>query len=100
MTDELMAYLAAALAAVAAYVLVPLARAKLGSQRADRLIRWAEIAVQAAEQVFAGAGRGSEKKAYAQKLLAGRTEGCTPEETDALIEAAAYSARQKGGLDG
>ncbi|MGM9638807.1 MAG: phage holin, LLH family [Butyricicoccaceae bacterium] len=100
MTEELMTYLAAALAAVAAYVLLPLARAKLGSQRIDRLVRWAEIAVQAAEQVFAGAGRGTEKKAYAQKLLEGKTGGCTPDEADALIEAAVYAVRQKDGLDG
>lgn len=94
MTDEWMACLAAAAAAVVLYILLPLARARLGEQRTARLAHWAWVAVQAAEQVFAGAGRGAEKKAYAEKLLTEQVKDCSPAAAEAWIEAAVYAVQQ------
>ena len=62
-------YIAAALAAGVAYILLPYLKSRLGAARYDLLCRWVAAAVQAAEQVFAGAGMGAEKKAYARALL-------------------------------
>jgi len=88
-------YIAAALAAGVAYILLPYLKSRLGAARYDLLCRWVAAAVQAAEQVFAGAGMGAEKKAYARALLEQTGMRCTAEEADTLIEAEVYRLQQE-----
>lgn len=79
------------LAAVAMLYLMPFLKAKIGDEKLKELWKMVCIAVQAAEQIF-GSGKGVDKKEYALEYLDanGATKLATPEQLDALIEAAVY----------
>lgn len=64
------------------------AKEKLGDYKYNQLMRFTRIAVEAAEQTFAGSGRGAEKKAAVIAFL--REKGFTVDaaELDAFIESA------------
>ena len=83
--------LMALLASMAASLVLPYLRQKLGSERAEALSRAARLAVLAAEQLF-GAGRGGEKLQFAKNYLESR--GFTADEV--AIEAAVAEYFGKG----
>jgi len=70
--------------------LIPWLREKTDQSQREQLCAWAAIAVQAAEQMFVGVGRGQEKKLYALQWLEERGLTFDPEALDAAIEAAVY----------
>lgn len=80
----------ALLSALVTGFLVPWLREKTGLEQRARFDALVKVAVTAAEQIFAGAGRGEEKKKYAINWLNER--GITFDEAtvDAAIEAAVY----------
>ncbi len=86
-TNILSALIALMAAAVTTFV-VPWLRARLGAEQLGRLMGWAAILVDAAEQIYAGPGRGDEKKAWVLARL--RERGFTVDEQalDAVVEAA------------
>lgn len=86
----------ALLCAIVAYVLVPYIKSKTTSEQQKEINAWVRIAVSAAEQIYAGSGRGEEKKAYVLEWL--RNHGVTvdDEKLDAMIEAAVYELSNTG----
>jgi len=73
-------------------VLVPWVRARTTAQQRDNLQVWVRIAVSAAEQLFAGSGRGAEKKKFAKNFLRSRgfkvNDRDVSEAVHAMLEAA------------
>ncbi|MHB1152591.1 MAG: phage holin, LLH family [Eubacteriales bacterium] len=67
-------------------VLIPLIRSHMSVTHCAKIQIWAKIAVEAAEQIYQGSGRGTEKKNYVIKFL--NQQGLTYDEAaiDALIE--------------
>lgn len=92
MTDitQILLAVIALMGAVVTGVVIPWVRARTTATQRDQLSAWARIAVQAAEQIYAGAGRGEEKKAYALAWLAERGLTFDADAVDAAIEAAVY----------
>ncbi len=71
-------------------VVIPYIRSRTTAQQRAELSAWVRVAVSAAEQLYRGAGRGAEKKAYVLEWLT--AHGVTVDEArlDALIESAVY----------
>lgn len=80
--------------AVVTCVLVPYIKSRTTTAQQEEINAWVRIAVSAAEQIYAGSGRGEEKKAYVVEWL--RSHGVTldTEKLDAMIEAAVYELKQ------
>lgn len=80
----------ALIGAVVTAVVIPYIRSRTTAQQRAELDAWVRVAVSAAEQVYAGSGRGTEKKEYVLEWL--REHGVTADEAklDALIESAVY----------
>lgn len=80
---------AALIAAIITAFVVPYIKSRTTNQQ-QQINAWVRIAVTAAEQIYAGSGRGEEKKAYVIDWL--RKHGVTVDESklDALIEAAVF----------
>lgn len=81
---------AALIAALVTAVVVPYIKSRTTTNQQQQINAWVRIAVTAAEQIYAGSGRGEEKKAYVIDWL--RKHGVTVDESklDALIEAAVF----------
>lgn len=81
---------AALIAALITAVVVPYIKSRTTTNQQQQINAWVRIAVTAAEQIYAGSGRGEEKKAYVIDWL--RKHGVTVDESklDALIEAAVF----------
>lgn len=80
--------------AVVTCVLIPYIKSITTTEQQAEINAWVKIAVSAAEQIYAGSGRGEEKKAYVIEWL--RSHGVTldTEKLDAMIEAAVYELKQ------
>ena len=78
-----------AVVAIVAAAVVPWLKERIGAERFNTLWKWVCTAVQAAEQLF-GSGKGERKKKYVLGIAEENdwAEDVTPEELDALIEAA------------
>ena len=72
-------------------VLVPYIRSKTTLSQRHELLYWVQIAVQAAEQIYKGSGRGEEKKLYVQAWLRERNIVVNDSEIDAMIESAVHN---------
>lgn len=84
---------AALIAAVITCFVIPYIKSKTTAQQQAQINGWVKIAVAAAEQVYTGSKRGSEKKQYVIDFL--KEHGITLDEArvDALIEAAVYDLK-------
>ena len=87
LTQVIVALLTLAFSAVSAF-LIPYIKAKVSAEQLDAIKFWVNIAVEAAEMIYTGTGRGQEKKAYVVKLLNSKGFTLNPEEIDSIIEAA------------
>lgn len=88
----------AIIAAVATAFLVPWIKSKTTEQQRKEIGAWVKIAVAAAEQLYNGAGRGAEKKAYVIDFLSKNKLTVDPEAIDAMIEAAVQQLNSEIGL--
>lgn len=81
------------IAVVVTVLIIPYIRSKTTAAEQAELNGWVAIAVTAAEQIYAGSGRGAEKKEYVLAWLNAR--GITVDEAklDAMIEAAVYALK-------
>ena len=86
--------IAAVLCAVVTCVLVPYIKSKTTAEQQKEINAWVKIAVAAAEQIYVGAGRGEEKKAYVLEWLRERGITVDDERLNAMIEAAVYELSQ------
>ena len=82
--------LISAAALVATRYLIPWLKEKAGRERTARLMRCAEIAVHAAEQMYQESGSGKAKLDYVLKCLRERGFDLSPDELRAAAEAAVY----------
>lgn len=78
------------LGVIVTVIIVPYIRSKTSVEQQKELDAWVAIAVEAAEQIYEGVGRGEEKKAYVVKWLAERGIKVDADKLDAMIEAAVY----------
>lgn len=79
----------AAILLVAALVttfLVPWIKANTDEKQREELLLWARVAVNAAEQLSQGSGRGEEKKAYVLAFLEKKGYTANQDEIEAVIE--------------
>lgn len=85
-TPIIQAVLTLAVALITAFV-IPWLKNKIGAQNMDEFMRWVQIAVAAAEQLYESTD-GDEKKAYVLNFLASKGFKVDTEELDNAIEAA------------
>ena len=88
-TPVVEAFIALVVAIITAFV-IPWLKQKIGAEKLAQYSEWVTIAVQAAEQIYAGSGRGAEKKAYVLEFLQKKGFTLDMESIDKLIEAAVY----------
>ncbi len=74
-------------------VVIPYIRSRTTAQQRAELSAWVSVAVSAAEQLYKGSGRGSEKKAYVLEWLDAHGVAVDGDKLDALIEAAVYELK-------
>ena len=79
--------------AILSAILIPWIRAKAGTAQQETLRAWVGVAVAAAEQIYAGAGRGEAKKAYVIQWLEAHGVTLDADAVDAVIEAEVYRLR-------
>lgn len=84
----------AVVCAVVTCVLIPYIKSKTTMEQQQEINAWVKIAVAAAEQIYAGSGRGEEKKAYVVQWLKDWGITVDAEKIDAMIEAAVYELNQ------
>lgn len=74
-------------------VVIPYIRSKTTAQQQAEINGWVKIAVSAAEQIYAGPGRGCEKKDYVLGWLNEHYVTVDGSKLDALIETAVYELK-------
>lgn len=74
--------------AIITYIVVPYVKSKTTEQQQSNIVFWIKTAVNAAEQVFADSGMGTQKKEYVMEFIQNMGISLTEDELDALIEAA------------
>lgn len=83
----------ALIVAILTAFVIPYIRSKTTAQQQAEINEWVKIAVNAAEQIFTGSGRGREKKNYVLAFLAAHDMVVDEDAVDALIEAAVYEIK-------
>ena len=85
----------ALIAAVISAFVIPWLKRKISAEKLAEVSTWVEIAVEAAEQLYEGSGRGAEKKEYVIQFL--QQKGYTVDMTaiENMIEAAVYTLPPK-----
>ena len=86
LTPIISAALALIAALITAYV-IPWIKANTTEKQRDQMMLWVEVAVNAAEQLYKGSGRGEEKKEYVIQFLADKGYTADLNEVEAAIEA-------------
>lgn len=81
----------ALIAAVISAFVIPYVKSKTDAAKLEKITLWVTIAVEAAEQLYAGSGRGAEKKAYVVNFLNSKGYTLDPDSLDKLIEAAVFN---------
>ena len=83
----------ALIACIVTVIIIPHIRERTTVNQQKHIMEWANIAAQAAEQLFKGAGQGAAKKDYVLNFLG--NHGITLDEThvEALIESAVYKLK-------
>lgn len=81
------------IAVVITAIVIPYIRSKTTATQQAEINGWVAIAVAAAEQIYAGHGRGSEKKQYVLNWLAAHNMTVDSDKLDAMIEAAVYELK-------
>lgn len=83
----------ALIAAIITALVIPYIRSKTTMQQQAEINAWVKIAVNAAEQIYNGSGRGAEKKAYVLAFLMEHGMTLDEDKLDAMIEAAVYDLK-------
>lgn len=87
LTQVIVAVLTLVISLVSAF-LVPLIKSKVSAEQLETIKFWVNIAVEAAEQMYVGSGKGAAKKAYVQEFFESKGFTLNTAEIDALIEGA------------
>lgn len=84
-------------AVITAFV-IPWLKGKIDADKLEKIELWVTVAVEAAEQLYVGSGRGAEKKAYVVQFLQEKGFTIDPDSLDKLIEAAVFNLPEYIGL--
>ena len=87
LTNLVLAGITLIIAIVAAFI-IPYIKSKTTAEQFATIKLWVTVAVNAAEQLFAGSGRGDEKKNFVLSFLEAKGFTIDLESIDALIESA------------
>lgn len=87
LTQVIVAVITLAISLITAF-LIPYLKTKVSSEQLDTIKFWVNIAVEAAEMIYAGTGRGQEKKEYVVQFLNSKGFTLNVAEIENLIEAA------------
>ena len=88
--NQIVKALISLIAAVITCVIIPLIRSKVTTAQFEKIKMYVGIAVKAAEQIYVGNGRGTEKKQYVVEYLEKLGLKVDAETLDKLIEAAVF----------
>ncbi len=89
LTDVVAAIITLLCALISAF-LIPYLKAKFDTEKLAKIQTWVNAAVEAAEMIYKGAGRGEEKKAYVKACLEAHGYALDVDEIENLIESAVY----------
>lgn len=78
------------IATIISAVVIPWIRSKTSAAQFEQIEMWVTVAVEAAEQIYTGSGRGAEKKAYVIDFLTEKGFKIDADSLDKLIEAAVF----------
>ena len=90
LTPIMEAIIALVAAVITAFV-IPWLKGKIDADKLEKIELWVTVAVEAAEQLYTGSGRGAEKKAYVVEFLNSKGFKIDAETLDKLIEAAVFN---------
>lgn len=93
LTQIIVAILTLAISMVSAF-LIPYIKTKVTAEQFNTIKLWVQVAVQAAEMLYVGSGRGEEKKQYVLDFLKSKGFTLNMEEIENLIEAAVLELKQ------
>lgn len=94
LTAPVQAVIALISALISAYV-IPWLKRKISAEKLAEVSVWVEIAVNAAEQLYAGGGRGAEKKSYVIQFLRHKDYAVDTADIGNMIEAAVHNLPPK-----
>ncbi len=97
LTPIMEAIIALVVAVITAFV-IPWLKGKIDADKLEQIKLWVTVAVEAAEQLYNGTGRGEEKKAYVVKFLQEKGFTLDSDSLDKLIEAAVFNLPEYIGL--
>ena len=97
LTPIMEAIIALVAAVITAFV-IPWLKGKIDADKLEKIELWVTVAVEAAEQLYVGSGRGAEKKAYVVQFLQEKGFTIDPDSLDKLIEAAVFNLPEYIGL--
>lgn len=87
LTDIIVAVLTLISALITAFV-IPYLKTKVDSDKFEKIKAWVKVAVEAAEMIYVGTGRGEEKKAYVVQYLNSKGYTLDADSINNLIESA------------
>lgn len=93
LTQVATALISLVIALVSAF-LVPYLKNRLTTSQFNTMLSWVNIAVEAAEMIYTGSGRGEEKKEYVVNFLNEKGFSLNSNEIDTLIESAVLELKQ------
>lgn len=99
MTD-LTPIISAALTLIMAVIttfLIPYLKTKIDANKFDKIKSWVTVAVEAAEMIYVGTGRGEEKKAYVVQYLNSKGYTLDADSINNLIESAVLELKTRNG---
>ena len=101
MTIDITSIVEAVLALIGAIItvfVIPWLKSKTDAAQLEKIKMWVTVAVEAAEQLYVGSGRGAEKKAYVVQFLQEKGFTLDPDSLDKLIEAAVFNLPEYIGM--
>jgi NAD(P)H-hydrate repair Nnr-like enzyme with NAD(P)H-hydrate dehydratase domain len=87
LTDIIVAVLTLISALISAFV-IPYLKTKVDRDKFEKIKAWVKVAVEAAEMIYVGTGRGDEKKAYVVQYLNSKGYTLDADSINNLIESA------------
>ena len=93
LTEIIVALLTLIFSLVSAH-LIPYLKSKVTAEQLETIKLWVTIAVEAAEMIYEGTGRGEEKKAYVVQFLNSKGFHLDTKEIDNIIEAVVLELKQ------
>lgn len=97
LTPVMEAVITLIVAVITAFV-IPWLKGKISTDKLEQIKLWVTVAVEAAEQLYKGSGRGEEKKAYVVQFLQEKGFTLDLDSLDKLIEAAVFNLPEYIGL--